>query len=439
MEHLRRAIKQFADKRILVVGDIMLDQYTYGEVTRMSPEAPVPILRKSEEKFVLGGAANVAHNAAALGAEVTLCGFVGNDSRKSKLLELLEKSRISSAGVLELSDRSTILKNRLVASGHQLLRVDDEVVKPVDEEAEERLIAAVKRLLPDCEAIIFSDYAKGALSQRVAAEIIRLAKKNRKLIVADLKPVNKKIFYGVDVITPNLREGIEMAGTAILEEVGPNLVKAFHAAVVLTMGENGIYVFDKANSAKHLPSRKVKVFDVSGAGDTVAAAVALGMVSGLDLEGAAYLANLAGGIVVQKFGTATLSAEELLSALGSHRDVNAVEIVPKLWGFEKWLENNDKYCSKLLSLNKGYQCSLHSHKLKDEMFLITKGHIRLELGNEVLHLRENNYVRIPPGTIHRFTGMEDSEILEISTHHDEADTHRLEESKKINLGDYGKA
>jgi rfaE bifunctional protein kinase chain/domain len=438
MEHLRRAIKQFAGKGILVVGDIMLDQYTYGEVTRMSPEAPVPILHKLEENFVLGGAANVANNAAALGARVTLCGFVGDDSRKTKILELLKKNRISAAGVLDFTTRPTILKHRLVAAGHQLLRVDDEVVKSLDTDEEDRLITTVKRLLPACEAIIFSDYAKGALSERAVAEIIKLGKKGHKLIVADLKPSNKKIFYGVDVITPNVKEGMEMTGSITLEEIGPQLVKDFNASVVLTMGENGIYVFEKAKPAKHLPSRKVKVFDVSGAGDTVVAVVALGMVCDLNLAEAAHLGNLAGEIVVQKFGTATLSAEELLSALVSHHDVSAVEVVPKVWGFEKWLENNDKYCSKLLSLNKGYQCSLHSHKVKDEMFLITKGHVRLELGDKVLHLRENNYIRIPPGTVHRFTGMENSEILEISTHHEEADTNRFEESKKINLGDYEK-
>jgi rfaE bifunctional protein kinase chain/domain len=435
MDNFNEAIEQFRNKRILVIGDLMLDQYTFGQVSRISPEAPVPILHKQEEKFVLGGAGNVANNLASLGAKVILCAFVGDDSRKGKILELLRENGIDSSCIITYKDRPTILKHRLVAGGHQLLRLDEEVIG-LDPVEEEELISAAKKEIGRCDGLIFSDYAKGVASKKVVSEIIREAKKQRKLVVADIKPENKEIFFGVDVITPNLKEGIKMSGVSRAEDVGEILLKDLDSSVVLTMGENGIYVFDKSGSRKHLPSRKVKVFDVSGAGDTATALVALGLLCGLDLVDASYLANLAGEIVVQKAGTSVLSAEELKSALGlgGSGHIAALDIVPKVWGFEKWLENNDKYCSKLLSLNKGYQCSLHYHKIKDEMFLVAKGHIRLELGDKVLHLKENNFIRIPPGTHHRFRGLEDSEILEVSTHHDDSDSYRIEKSKKVDDG-----
>ena len=222
-----------------------------------------------------------------------------------------------------------------------------------------------------------------------------------------------------------------MTGLENIEEIGSELLKYFSSDVFVTRGGDGISVFGRDRRLQHIPARKVSVFDISGAGDTAIAATALALASGLDLETAAHLANAAGAVVVQKPGTATLVSEELLSALHLDTHVAGVGIVQKVWGYERWLTNNDKYCCKLLSLNKGYQCSLHYHKNKDETFVVTKGHVRLEKGNEVLHLREGAFVRLTPGTVHRFTGLEDSMIMEVSTHHDEGDSYRLENSKRV--------
>ncbi|TSC61475.1 MAG: ADP-heptose synthase / D-glycero-beta-D-manno-heptose 7-phosphate kinase, partial [Parcubacteria group bacterium Greene0416_14] len=200
---------------------------------------------------------------------------------------------------------------------------------------------------------------------------------------------------------------------------------------VLTRGQDGISVFNKNGERTDIAPKKVKVFDVSGAGDTVISTLILGMTSGLSLENAARVANNAGSLVVQKPGVATLSLEELQASLVDEGHVELVDTVPKLWGYEKWLENNDKYCCKLLSLKKGYQCSLHKHKVKDEMFFIMQGHVRLEVGKKVLHMLPGSFVRITSGVLHRFRGIEDSIIIEVSTHHEDSDSYRVEESRKV--------
>lgn len=429
---VEKAIKEFKNKHILVVGDVMLDQYTFGEVSRISPEAPVPILKKIDEKFVPGGAGNVASNLASLGAKVTLCGIVGNDFYKEMLLRLLADQGIDTAPILTIASRPTICKHRFVSgSNHQLLRLDIEENNPLDLSQEKKLISPLEKTVKAVDAIVLADYAKGVFSQHTAQYIIKLAKKNKKRIIVDLKPLNKALFKGADVITPNRKEAQEMVGVDNLQEVGKNLVRYFEGDVIVTKSQEGMSVFKKDGTRTDLPTRKINVFDVSGAGDTVSAVVALGIVSGLDIRDAAWLANYAGGIVVQKPGTAVITVEELEASLQEERHIEAVEVLPKVWGYEKWLENNKKYCSKLLFLKQGYQSSLHFHKLKDEMFLVTKGHVRLEIGKKVRHMRNGNFVRIRPGVLHRFRGIEESEILEISTHHKEGDTYRVESSRKV--------
>ena len=431
LEFLKKAIQQFSNHNILIIGDIMLDQYTFGQVSRVSPEAPVPILKKQADQYVLGGAANVAHNLAALGAKVSICGFVGDDPRRDIVLKLLKEKGIGASGIVTRKNQPTTLKLRFVSGGHQLLRLDDETDANVPSAEEAELLDAIKKVLPRAAAVVLSDYDKGCFSEKLAREIIELCRKENKIVVADIKPQNKNWFKGVHLLTPNLKEGREITGLMEPEEVGQKLSADFGADVLLTLGAEGMRVFRKDGSSKSISSKKVKVFDVSGAGDTVVAVAALGLLSGLDLEAAAILANHAGGIVVQKSGTAVVTPEELSSVLGNENHIDSVNVVPKVWGYEKWLENNDRYCCKLLSVNKGYQCSLHYHEKKDEMFLVLKGHVRLEVGDETLHMLPGQFARISPGTRHRFTGVEDSEIMEVSTHHDEADSYRIEESRKV--------
>lgn len=433
MENLLESIKGFKEKHILVIGDIILDRWTFGTVSRLSPEAPVPVIEKTGHTLTLGGAANVAHNLSALGASVSLAGIIGNDNNGSEVLGLLINKKITTDGIYIQKNRPTTEKHRIVSGdNHQLLRLDFEVQTGLNAEEEEKFFDLISPLIDTSDAVVFSDYAKGVFSRELAQRIIAKAKRLGKITLADFKPKNKHFFYGVDVIKPNLAEGEAMTGLHNPEEIGKQLVQDFDAYVVLTRGGGGISVFKRGDAEEfYVPGKKIKMFDVSGAGDTAIATLALGVASGLSVQTAVMLANEAGAIVVQKPGTSTLTSEELASAFKIDTHVETVNIVPKLWGYEKWIENNEKYCCKILSLNRGYQCSLHYHKNKDETFMITQGHVRLELGDEVLHLRPGSFVRVPPGTPHRFTGMEDSLIMEISTHHEESDSYRIEESKKV--------
>lgn len=430
--HLLQTIEKFSGKKVLVIGDIMLDQYTFGEVSRISPEAPVPVLRKTSEKFVPGGAGNVASNLASLGAEPILLGVVGSDYNKDILFGILNEQAIDTKNIVVDKKRPTTVKHRFVTGKtYQLLRMDTEVTDSLEEGDEKKILQNVHRIIRQVDVVVFSDYAKGVFSENLTKNLIGSIKKAKKKIVADIKPSNKPFFIGIDVLTPNVAEAKEMTGLDDILATGKQLAAYFKAEIFLTRSEEGMNLFEAGGRQKNFPTKKIKVYDVSGAGDTVLAVVALGVASTLPLEDIAFLANYAGGAVVQKPGTATISREELSSAVLGENHLEAVETVQKVWGYEKWLENNEKYCSKLLWLKKGYQCSLHYHKIKDEMFLITKGQVRLELGKRVVHMREGNFVRVPPGTLHRFRGVEDSEILEVSTHHSEEDSYRIEESRKV--------
>lgn len=325
-ELLKQAIEKFASRKVLVIGDIMLDQYTFGEVVRMSPEAPVPILKKQMDQYVLGGAANVASNLSALGAEVALCGFAGDDARKDKVFELLKQKNIRGEGIVVRKSQPTTLKQRLVSAGHQLLRLDDDGGKDVTLEEEKVLLEAVAKELKHASAVVLSDYDKGCFSPKLAREIIELCRKENKIIVADIKPQNKEWFKGVHVLTPNLKEGRDMTGLAEPAEIGRKLSEEFGADIILTLGGEGIQVFSKTGQIAHIPSKKVKVFDVSGAGDTVAAVAVLGLLGGLDLEQVGTLANHAGAIVVQKPGTAVVSPEELYDEIDSYRSEESRKI-----------------------------------------------------------------------------------------------------------------
>jgi D-beta-D-heptose 7-phosphate kinase/D-beta-D-heptose 1-phosphate adenosyltransferase len=435
MDNLLTSISEFSGKQILVVGDIMLDRWTYGKVTRLSPEAPVPVLQKTDEKFTLGGAANVAHNLASLGAKTYLAGVVGNDQNGSLVVKLLSDKNITTDAILFSAKRPTTEKHRIVSGDdHQFLRLDFEDTSALSSEEEVQFFERVQPLMHACDAVILSDYAKGVFSKILAQRVIGEAKKYGKIVLADFKPQHKSFFYGADIISPNLKEAQEMTGLHDTQEVGKQLVNDFDSYVVITRGADGMSVFRKGDAEEYyVPGKKIKIFDVSGAGDTAIATLALGLSTGLSVQTAVMLSNEAGAIVVQKPGTATLSPEELASSFKILTNVENVAIVPKLWGYEKWIENNEKYCCKILSLNKGYQCSLHYHKNKDETFVVTSGHVRMELGGEVLHMRPGAFVRVPPNTPHRFTGMENSLIMEVSTHHEESDSYRIEESRKVEL------
>src|SRR5579872_4123729 len=236
VHNLHILLQSFSKKKILVVGDVMLDQYTYGTVRRISPEAPVPVVEKTSEKFILGGAANVANNAASLGAKVTLIGVVGNDQRKNTMVALLKEKHIQPSLVTSNS-RPTILKNRIMVSEfQQLLRFDDEVTTNLTAQEEKQVLSFIAKELPKADFVILSDYAKGFFSKSLSQQILKLAKKSKKIVLADIKPKNKEFFIGVDLIAPNLKEAQEMSGEKDSVLVGKTLTKYFQTNILLTLG-----------------------------------------------------------------------------------------------------------------------------------------------------------------------------------------------------------
>lgn len=435
INHLEPHSTRFAKKKALVVGDIMVDRYTSGQAVKISPEAPIPVMTGVTERSVLGGAANVAHNIAALGGKATLCGVVGNDAVRADLLAMAQSAKIATTGIVVDKSRPTTLKHRFLADNIQLARFDTEDARDIKDSVEQELMRKIERLMPAYDVVILSDYAKGCLTEKICAAVITLAHKQGKKVIADIKPARYARFRGVDLITPNIEEARAISGLHELDAIGAQLMKLLASDVFVTRGGEGISVFGKKKIRHDVPGRTVQVFDVTGAGDTVTAVAALALASDMTLVEAAQLANAAGSLVVQRHGTAVVTAQDIDSVFSTH--IESVSAVPKVWGKEQWLENNDKYCCKLLTLAKGYQCSLHYHKVKDEMFLITKGHVRLELGGKIHHLREGNFMRVPTGVQHRFLGIEDSLMIEISTHHEDDDSYRVpgEESRKADERD----
>ncbi len=427
---IRKILKNFPNKKILIIGDIMLDHYVYGDVTRISPEAPIPILKRTGDEYVPGGAANVASNLSSLGAKVFVAGVVGNDHAFEILKKLFLKANINFESVYISGNKPTIQKERLVAKYQHIVRLDTEETSNMSSSEEIKFLKLISKQIKNCDGVILSDYSKGCLSYKLTQDIIKLAKIQKIPVLADVKPRNKTFFKGVDLITPNLKEALEMTGMEDVYSAGKSLANYYKTDVVITKSEDGISVFKKNGDYLDIPAKSVTIIDVVGAGDTFIAVECLGYISGLSVEEAGLIATVAGSVVVQKPGTATITLEELESALDGNNDIESISLVPKVWGYEKWLENNDKYCCKLLSLNKGYQCSLHYHKEKDEMFFVTKGHVRLESDGKIAHMKAGNFQRIRPGTKHRFRGIEDSIIIEVSTYHDEGDSHRIEIARK---------
>jgi rfaE bifunctional protein kinase chain/domain len=321
-EDLRQAIAGFKSANVLVIGDIIVDHFIWGTVSRISPEAPVPVVNVTHENLLLGGAANVLHNLYALGAQATLCGVIGNDPIGDHLLELLADLSSSNHGVIRADDRPTIKKTRIIAQSQQVVRVDREVKGELSSGCLGRLSRFLKENLHAFDAVIVSDYAKGLITPLFMDDLRRLLAGNgHPPLVVDPKPGPLERFRGATVITPNHHEAALMAGMVIQDEDG--LVTAVQAllaavgcqAVLVTRGEAGMALLERDHELYSIPTVAKEVYDVTGAGDTVAATMALGLASGLPLSSAATLANYAAGIVVGKVGTATAKAEELLRAI----------------------------------------------------------------------------------------------------------------------------
>ena len=306
----KKIIDDFPKRKILVVGDVMLDSYIYGDVERISPEAPVPVVRITKEVYELGGAANVAANISSLGGKAFLLGYVGKDNSKNILINKLNEKNVK----FNLYDslEQTIQKTRIIGNGHQIARIDKEGSKKVSEQNEEEL--ANKIVLENPEIIIASDYAKGCLTNNLFSLIKKYNPTIR--IIIDPKPKNKIDYKGAYLITPNLKEGKELTGLEDINEIGKELQKKYNCNVLLTLGKDGSMLFEDKNVIS-LPTQAKEVFDVTGAGDTLIATIGLGLGSGLNLENSIFLANHAAGIVVGKAGTATISSSELEQVIDS--------------------------------------------------------------------------------------------------------------------------
>lgn len=311
----KKITDEFEKKRILVVGDLMLDKYIFGNVERISPEAPVQIVSVSREKYVPGGAANAANNISSLGGTAFLSGIVGNDSAKDILLDVVESKLINTQAVVIDYKKQTTLKIRVLGQNQQLLRIDYEDKEYIDEEVNKKLFENIEKI-GKVDAIIISDYAKGTLTKRICDELKAYCQKNYIIIAVDPKPKHKEFYKGVSVITPNKKEAEEMVGFKIdskndLIRAGNQLMAELDCDVLITTGDKGMSLFERGNETVHIPTVAKEVYDVSGAGDTVIATMSLAMSAGASLKDAAVLANHAAGIKVGKLGVAPVSIAEL--------------------------------------------------------------------------------------------------------------------------------
>ena len=321
-QELLRTIARFTGRRVLVVGDLMLDQYIRGAVSRISPEAPVPVVRVTGESFIPGGAGNVVSNLAALGAKVSIVGVVGEDEAGRRLLEQFREKGVEVDGVCVDVDRLTTQKCRVVAERQQALRYDRETTGPLAHATETRLLASLAEELSRAEAVILSDYGKGVIGPKLLSAAILGSRRRGIPVTVDPKPEHFRRYKGITCVTPNTSEAWAcmhrgpIAGQEALVELGRDILKTLHSrSVLITRGPDGMSLFEAGGKVTHIPTVAREVFDVSGAGDTVISTFTLALAAGAPLLRAAKLSNHAAGIVVAKLGTATTDQKELSGAI----------------------------------------------------------------------------------------------------------------------------
>jgi len=309
-------------KSVLVVGDVMLDRYWWGSVERTSPEAPVPVVRKQRASIAAGGAANVAANIAGLGGQASLVGLVGDDDAGRELREALAAHALVTPHLVRSHGRPTTVKTRVIAHSQHVVRVDEESAQPASDEEAAELIAAVKTLIERADAVVCSDYAKGVLSPHVLSEVIALARSRKRPVLVDPKGADYRRYGGATLLSPNLGEATTAAGIAREEKdaaarAAEILLKQIDVgAVLVTQGEAGMTLVERGRERVHIPARPRRVFDVTGAGDTAMAALALALAAGADLATAARLANVAAGLAVEQVATTVVKGEDVARAAG---------------------------------------------------------------------------------------------------------------------------
>jgi len=314
---LRQHVECFAGRRVLVIGDVMLDEYVWGTVARISPEAPVPVVAVRSESLRIGGAGNVATNIAALDGQADIVGVVGNDAAAERLTHELERVGVKAHGLVVDGGRPTTIKSRVVAGSQHVVRFDRESDAPLSPAVRHRVMQQVRERLPEADVLLISDYAKGVVGSSLVREVLALAGRLKKVVAVDPKVQHVPLFRGVTVIAPNHHEAAAAARILVREEadllrVGRALLRRLRAhAVLITRGEQGMSLFEAGRPATHIPTAAREVYDVTGAGDTVMAVLALALAAGASMREAAVLANYGAGVVVGKRGTATVSRIEL--------------------------------------------------------------------------------------------------------------------------------
>ena len=320
-DKFKKIIARFPKAKVLIVGDLILDEFLWGNVSRISPEAPVPVVHVRSESFMPGGAANVANNIHALGGKAYLAGVVGMDERGSILRQELDKRGVGVEGIVIDGERPTTLKTRVIAHHQQVVRIDKEKIEPLSAGIVDQIIDYIKEMIGQIDAIIIEDYGKGVVTPRLLQEILRLARRHKKIVTVDPKEEHFHYYKGVTAITPNHHEAAQAAGVKVkdvdsIAKVGKALLNKLKCeAVLLTLGENGMQLFEKQGRITHIPTVAQDVFDVSGAGDTVIGTFTLALATGANMQEAAKVSNFAAGIVVGKVGIGVVTQEELLERI----------------------------------------------------------------------------------------------------------------------------
>lgn len=319
-------IERFKKCHILVVGDLMIDEYLWGEVDRISPEAPVQVVAVSNEEFTLGGSGNVVNNLATLGAKVTVAGVVGTGAHGTRILDKFKEMDVNTDCVITESGRITTRKTRIIAANQQVLRIDRENKDALSQKTSQRMIDGLMGKISSADAVLISDYGKGVITTAVMSKVISEAKKYKKPLIADPKGLDFSKYEGVSLLTPNKKEagaaaGFEIASESDLLAAGKKILSNIKIdSLLITCGKDGMVLFEQNDSPHYISGDARQVYDVSGAGDTVLAVLGLALASGSALKDAAVLANTAAGIVVGKIGTATVSANELAFAMNPFGD-----------------------------------------------------------------------------------------------------------------------
>jgi len=318
---MNKITEKFDDTKILVAGDLMIDEYLWGRVDRISPEAPVPVVSVEKTDYMLGGAGNVMSNLAALGGHVHAAGLTGHDTDADMLIKKIEEMNIDSSGIIRDPQRPTTKKTRIIAVNQHVLRIDREIKKNISEKDSQSIKSYLEEVIPNVDMIIVSDYDKGFVTHELMRHLIQTAKKSSTPVMVDPKGLDFSKYSGASIITPNQKEAaaatrIEITDESRLFKAGKKLLEDLGLEkVIITCGKDGMALFEHGRKPLKIPSRPRQVFDVSGAGDTAIATLAIAMASGVEFARASTMANAAAGIVVGKMGAASISREELTLAM----------------------------------------------------------------------------------------------------------------------------